>query len=76
MKLKINSKDFRVRKGPEVDLKKWPTKVDPVYTSKEQDKKLPEEHVEQDPGPRRSLSSLELRRVRSRRPHSSRQRDE
>ena len=29
-KMKINSKDFRVREGDEVDLKKWPTKVDPV----------------------------------------------
>jgi hypothetical protein len=27
--MKINSKDFRVREGHEVDLKKWPTKVDP-----------------------------------------------
>ena len=31
--MKINSKDFRVREGDEVDLKKWPTKVDPVYKS-------------------------------------------
>ncbi len=43
----INSKDFRVREGHEVDLKKWPTKVDPVYKSKEQYKKLLEEHVAQ-----------------------------
>jgi len=47
MKVKINSKDFRVREGHEVDLKKWPTKVDPVYKSKEQYKKLLEEHVGQ-----------------------------
>ena len=45
--MKINSKDFRVREGDEVDLKKWPTNVDPVYTSKEQYKKLLEEHVAQ-----------------------------
>ena len=45
--MKINSKDFRVREGHEVDLKKWPTKVDPVYKSKEQYKKLLEEHVGQ-----------------------------
>jgi PPK2 family polyphosphate:nucleotide phosphotransferase len=45
--MKINSKDFRVREGHEVDLKKWPTKVDPVYKSKEQYKKLLDEHVEQ-----------------------------
>ena len=45
--MKIHSKDFRVREGDEVDLKKWPTKVDPVYKSKEQYKKLLEEHVAQ-----------------------------
>jgi PPK2 family polyphosphate:nucleotide phosphotransferase len=45
--VKINSKDFRVREGHEVDLKKWPTKVEPVYKSKEQYKKLLEEHVAQ-----------------------------
>ena len=45
--MKINSKDFRVREGNEVDLKKWPTKVDPVYKSKEQYTKLLEEHVGQ-----------------------------
>ena len=47
MTMKISSKDFRVREGDEVDLKKWPTKVDPVYKSKEQYKKLLEEHVAQ-----------------------------
>ena len=36
-----------MREGHEVDLKKWPTKVDPVYKSKEQYKKLLEEHVAQ-----------------------------
>jgi PPK2 family polyphosphate:nucleotide phosphotransferase len=45
--MKIHSKDFRVREGDEVNLKKWPTKVDPVYKSKEQYKKLLEEHVAQ-----------------------------
>ena len=35
-KMKINSKDFRVQEGDKVNLKKWPTKVDPVYKSKEQ----------------------------------------
>jgi PPK2 family polyphosphate:nucleotide phosphotransferase len=47
MKMKINSKDFRVREGDGVNLKKCPTKVDPVYKSKEQYKKLLEEHVAQ-----------------------------
>ena len=45
--MKISSKDFRVREGDEVDLGKWPTKVDPVYKSKEQYKELLEEHVAQ-----------------------------
>jgi PPK2 family polyphosphate:nucleotide phosphotransferase len=45
--MKINSKDFRVREGDEVNLKKWPTKVDPVYESKDQYKKLLEAHVAQ-----------------------------
>ena len=45
--MKIHSKDFRVREGHEVDLKKWPTGVDPVYKSKEQYKNLLDEHVEQ-----------------------------
>jgi PPK2 family polyphosphate:nucleotide phosphotransferase len=45
--MKIHSKDFRVREGDNVDLQKWPTKVDPVYKSKKQYKKLLEEHVEQ-----------------------------
>ena len=45
--MKIHSKDFRVTEGDTVDLKKWPTKVDPVYTSKEEYKVILEEHVEQ-----------------------------
>jgi polyphosphate kinase 2 (PPK2 family) len=45
--MKIHSNDFRVREGDEVNLKKWPTKVEPVYKSKEQYKKLLEEHVAQ-----------------------------
>ncbi len=44
--MKINTKDFRVAEGAEVDLKKWPTKVDPVYKSKSQYKKLLDGHVE------------------------------
>ena len=43
--MKIDSKDFRVREGDEVDLKKWPTKVDPVYKSKEQYQEALGEHV-------------------------------
>jgi PPK2 family polyphosphate:nucleotide phosphotransferase len=43
--MKIDSKDFRVREGDDVNLKKWPTKVDPVYKSKEQYHELLAEHV-------------------------------
>jgi polyphosphate kinase 2 (PPK2 family) len=43
--MKINSKDFRVGAG--VDLKKWPTKVDPVYKSKEEYQELLRGHVGQ-----------------------------
>jgi PPK2 family polyphosphate:nucleotide phosphotransferase len=45
--MKIHSKDFRVREGEEVNLKKWPTKVDPVYKSKEQYQTFLAEHVAQ-----------------------------
>ena len=40
MEMKISSKDFRVKEGDEVDLRKWPTKVEPVYKSKDQYQKL------------------------------------
>ncbi|MFZ0499292.1 MAG: ADP-polyphosphate phosphotransferase [Steroidobacteraceae bacterium] len=43
----INSKNFRVREGEDVNLRKWPTKIDPVYASKEQYAKLLDEHVAQ-----------------------------
>jgi hypothetical protein len=36
MKMKINSKDFRVPPANKVNLTKWPTHVDPVYKSKKQ----------------------------------------
>ncbi|MGA2895730.1 MAG: ADP-polyphosphate phosphotransferase [Xanthobacteraceae bacterium] len=45
--MKIVLKDFCVREGHEVDLKKWPTRVDPVYKSKEQYKNILDEHVAQ-----------------------------
>jgi PPK2 family polyphosphate:nucleotide phosphotransferase len=47
MKMKINSKDFRVRPGAKVNLKKWPTKMKPFCKSKKQYKKLLEAHVEE-----------------------------
>jgi len=32
--MKINEKDFRVAPGKKIDLRKWPTRVKPVYKSK------------------------------------------
>jgi PPK2 family polyphosphate:nucleotide phosphotransferase len=45
--MKINSTDFLVREGDEVKLRKWPTKVEPVYQSKEEYQKFLGEHVVQ-----------------------------
>jgi polyphosphate kinase 2 (PPK2 family) len=45
MEMKISSKDSRVKEGDEVDLGKWPTKVEPVYKSKDHYQKLLEEHI-------------------------------
>ncbi len=45
--MKIDAKEFRVREGDKVNLKKWPTIVKPVYKSKEEYQKLLEEHVAQ-----------------------------
>jgi PPK2 family polyphosphate:nucleotide phosphotransferase len=42
---KIDTKDFHVRPGAKVRLKDWPTKVKPVYGSKEEYKELLEKHV-------------------------------
>ena len=50
--MKIKFKDYRVRESEKVNLKKWPTKVKPVYQSKKHYQKLLEEQVEQ-------LSSLQ-----------------
>jgi polyphosphate kinase 2 (PPK2 family) len=50
--MKINPKDFRVREGAEVKLRKWPTKVASAYKSDQHYQKLLDEHVAQ-------LSSLQ-----------------
>jgi len=42
--MKIHPKDFRVRAGEEITLKKWPTRVNRFYKSKDQYEKLLEEH--------------------------------
>ena len=45
--MKIHPKAFRVGAGDKVDLGKWPTAVDPAYSSKENYEKLLAEHVAQ-----------------------------
>ena len=42
----IKSSDFRVRAGVRVDLKKWPTLVDPVYKTDEEYHELLGKHIE------------------------------
>src|SRR5580765_5661212 len=45
--MKIDSKDFRVREGDKLNLKKWPTEVKPYYSSKKQLKKMLRAHVKE-----------------------------
>jgi hypothetical protein len=45
--MNINSVNFQVREGDEVDLEKGPTKIDPVYKSKEHYKELLDDNVAQ-----------------------------
>ena len=52
IKMKININDFRVQEEEKVNLKKWPTLVEPVYKSKKNYHKQLVEHVEE-------LSSLQ-----------------
>jgi PPK2 family polyphosphate:nucleotide phosphotransferase len=41
----LKSNDFRVREGEQVDLKEWPTRIDPVYASDDEYQKLLRKHV-------------------------------
>jgi PPK2 family polyphosphate:nucleotide phosphotransferase len=43
--MKFHIKDFRVREGEKVKLKKWPSKVQPLYKSKEHYKELLGDHI-------------------------------
>lgn len=45
--MSINTKRFRVREDSHVDLKKWPTRVDPVYRSDDDYQKILKDHVKQ-----------------------------
>jgi PPK2 family polyphosphate:nucleotide phosphotransferase len=44
--MEIMSKDFQVREGRQVDLKKWPTIVDPVYKTTRQYRDILAAHVQ------------------------------
>jgi PPK2 family polyphosphate:nucleotide phosphotransferase len=45
--MKISSRDFRVREGAQIKLRKWPTSVAPVYKSEQHYQTLLDEHVTQ-----------------------------
>ncbi len=45
--MKIETEEFRVREGDDVDLDKWPTLVKPLYKSKTEYTTLLEDHVTQ-----------------------------
>jgi PPK2 family polyphosphate:nucleotide phosphotransferase len=45
--MKINTKDFRVRAGHDVSLRHWPTRVEPVYRSKDHYHKILAAHIAQ-----------------------------
>ena len=47
MMMKLNASDFRVQEGDSVNLQKWPTKVDPIYDSKEHYHEILAKHVAQ-----------------------------
>jgi polyphosphate kinase 2 (PPK2 family) len=52
MKMKINSKDFRVRPGEKIQLREWPTMVEHFCASKKRYKEVLGEHIKE-------LSSLQ-----------------
>jgi PPK2 family polyphosphate:nucleotide phosphotransferase len=43
--MKIKSRDYQVQEGDKVNLKKWPTRVEPVYTSKKDYHKMLKKQV-------------------------------
>jgi len=45
--MKIQIKPFRVREGERVKLKKWPTKIKPLYKSKEDYRAILETHIKE-----------------------------
>ena len=45
--MKIDPGDYQVKEGKDVDLEKWPTRIKPLYGSKEEYEKVLAEHVEE-----------------------------
>jgi PPK2 family polyphosphate:nucleotide phosphotransferase len=45
--MNIRTQAFRVAEGDAVDLEKWPTKIDPLYTSKKKYRHILADHVDQ-----------------------------
>ena len=45
--MKIKPSDFRVAEGDKVDLAKWPTRIEPVYSSKSHYQEILRQHVAQ-----------------------------
>ena len=43
----IDARDFQVPVGKKVDLKKWPTKVEGLFESKEEYKEILEKHIKE-----------------------------
>jgi len=43
---KIHAGDYRVPPGKKIDLGEWPTKVKPIYDSKEEYRSLLTDHIE------------------------------
>jgi hypothetical protein len=41
----IDMKQFRVKEGAKIDLADWPTRIDPVYDSKDHYRELIADHV-------------------------------
>jgi PPK2 family polyphosphate:nucleotide phosphotransferase len=53
--MKIHSDDFRVAEGKSVHLGKWPTRIKPVYKSKDDYQKMLRDHVQRLDGLQRRL---------------------
>jgi polyphosphate kinase 2 (PPK2 family) len=45
--MKIDPGNYQVKEGKDVDLKKWSTRIKPLYSSKEEYEKVLAEHVEE-----------------------------